>query len=176
MLIAGTLLGGGEWAQAKTANGPYYAPPAWARKMPVNARFVLLKNWNFEAVLDRETGLVWERSPVPAPEEPELQQWVSARYVCADKVIGDRKGWRLPSFAELSSLLDPSVPAPGPTIKLDHPFLGIQSAIYWSSSTDVQFPTLAWAVNFQDGTVFSNGKGNLANVWCVRGATSVDAY
>ena len=50
-------------AQAVEAVGPYYAEPAWAQKLPAATRFVVLTNWKSQAVLDKETGLVWERSP-----------------------------------------------------------------------------------------------------------------
>ena len=46
-----------------TANGPYYAMPSWDQQLPASTRFIVLSNWNSEAVLDRETGLVWERAP-----------------------------------------------------------------------------------------------------------------
>jgi PEP-CTERM motif len=51
-----------------TAVGPYYATPAWDQTLPCSApnncpRFIVLSNMNSEAVLDRESGLVWERSP-----------------------------------------------------------------------------------------------------------------
>jgi hypothetical protein len=50
-----------------TAPGTYYAIPSWDQKLQRDTqatcpRFVVLSNWNNEAVLDRETGLVWERS------------------------------------------------------------------------------------------------------------------
>ena len=48
-------------ADAQTASaGPYYATPSWDQT-PSSTRFVVLSNWNNEAVLDRETGLVWEK-------------------------------------------------------------------------------------------------------------------
>ena len=43
-----------------TAVGPYYATPSWDQKLPCSSasncpRFIVLSNWNSEAVLDRET-------------------------------------------------------------------------------------------------------------------------
>jgi hypothetical protein len=53
------------WAQT-VAPGPYYAMPSWDQTLPVATRFIVLSNMGSNAVLDRETGLVWERSPVAA--------------------------------------------------------------------------------------------------------------
>ena len=41
-----------------TANGPYYATPSWDQKLQCDTpatcpRFIVLANWNSEAVLDR---------------------------------------------------------------------------------------------------------------------------
>src|SRR5438034_7075222 len=49
---------------ATTAAGPYYANPSWDQTLPSSTRFIVLSNMNSEAVMDRETGLVWERSPM----------------------------------------------------------------------------------------------------------------
>src|SRR5438552_11782 len=80
-------------APAETiANGPYYATPSWDQQLPASIRFIVLANWNNEAVLDRETGLVWQRSPtgfhVP---------WRAATNACIDQRTGNRFGWRLPT-------------------------------------------------------------------------------
>ena len=66
-LLAGAALTASS-AQAASGPGPFYAEPAWDQKLacPTKAncpRFLVLTNWNSEAVLDKETGLVWERSP-----------------------------------------------------------------------------------------------------------------
>jgi hypothetical protein len=55
------------------ANGPYYATPSWDQTLPVAQRFIVLANMNQQAVLDRETGLVWERGPSLFNAE-----WISA--------------------------------------------------------------------------------------------------
>ena len=44
-------------------NGPYYPNPSWDQQIPAPQRFIVLSNWGNAAVLDRETGLVWQRSP-----------------------------------------------------------------------------------------------------------------
>src|SRR5215510_6157009 len=46
---------------ASTAAGPYYVPPVWGQTLAPNVRFVILSNFNGDAVLDRTTGLVWAR-------------------------------------------------------------------------------------------------------------------
>lgn len=46
-------------------------PPAWSQKLPAAQRFVLVLDG--EAVLDKETGLVWERSP-----DTTLRNWYVA--------------------------------------------------------------------------------------------------
>src|SRR5512140_126433 len=74
-----------------TANGPYYATPSWDQTLPSSTRFVVLSNLNNAAVLDRETGLVWERSPSAA----RVPVWADAVNDCYARIIGGRKGWRL---------------------------------------------------------------------------------
>src|SRR5690242_14422307 len=77
---------------------------SWNRKISnAQERFRVFSEFNNEAVLDRETGLVWERTP-----STQTLQWPNARLLCAQKG-GGRDRWRLPAFNELSSLVDPAV-------------------------------------------------------------------
>ncbi len=111
-------------AQAQTtANGPYYATPSWDQTLPAATRFIILSNFNSAAVLDRNTGLVWEKSP-----DATTTTWDSARFFCLNRTTGGQKGWRLPSVHELASLIDPSVAPPGPTLPPGHPFTNVLSA------------------------------------------------
>jgi hypothetical protein len=99
-------------------------------------RFKVLTEFGGAAVLDKETQLVWERSP-----SASFHTWFDARTACLNLTVGGRKGWRLPAIAELASLVDPSVPYPGPTLFPGHPFLNFELGAFWSASTDARSPS-----------------------------------
>ncbi len=141
--------------------------PVWSRVMPAAERFQLVMN--DEAVLDRETGLVWERSP-----DTTQRTWASAIAHCYAEEVGGRKGWRLPTIEELASLIDTTQPAP--TLPAGHPFLNVQSDWYWSATTSPFSTSSAWVVNFNNGIVGSLDESNGFYVWCVRGGHGYDAY
>ncbi|MGH7208301.1 MAG: DUF1566 domain-containing protein [Nitrospiraceae bacterium] len=158
--------------QAASGNGPYYAEPAWDQTLPAVARFMILNNFASAAVLDRETGLVWEKSPATTTGD-----WEDATDECINKNVGGRRGWRLPAIAELTSLIDPSVAPPGPTLPVGHPFSNVQSAFYGSATTRADHPGIARSVNFSNGGVASNDKNDIDfHAWCVRGGMNADAY
>jgi hypothetical protein len=160
-------------AHAQTvAAGPYYATPSWDQKLvcatPGNCpRFVVLSNWNSAAVLDRETGLVWERQPGVFPFELP-QSWGTTFSGCFQKSTGGRKGWRMPTMEELSSLVDPSTG----TLPAGHPFINVQVdlfAVYWSASRVPTAPQFAFVLGFAPGGVFGSSDVTTANhYWCVR--------
>ena len=143
----------------------------WDQALPAAQRFVILTAFNSDAVLDKETGLVWEKSPATTAGTSS-----SARSTCANKAVGGRKGWRLPSMPELASLVDPSVASPGPTLPQGHPFLNVQSSNYWSASAHTENPTLTWGVGFGNGNVLGVSKAFDNRVWCVRGGMNTDQY
>jgi len=158
---------------ATTAAGPYYANPSWDQTLPSSTRFIVLSNLNSAAVLDRETGLVWEQSP-----STSTLSWDGAQNHCNTLRAGGRLGWRLPTLQELASLVDPSV-SPGPTLPSGHPF-NVQSSIYWSATTLARDSSFAWSVDFSGPGIFGSvGTGGKSNVflflaWCVRGGQGVD--
>jgi Protein of unknown function (DUF1566) len=168
-LVVGAAVLAGP-AQAQTiANGPYYAMPSWDQTLPSATRFIVLSNFNSQAVLDRETGLVWERSP-----QTTAEGWSSARFTCANKTVGNRKGWRLPSMPELASLIDPTQLRPA--LPLLHPFTNVLPASYWSATTSAEVPTNAWFVDVYFDDVSNNVKTTSRQVWCVRGGMNAEAY
>jgi hypothetical protein len=75
--------------------------------------------------------------------------------------------WRLPNFRELHSLID--FGQFNPAFPVGHPFSGVQSNYYWSSTTYVLSPTGAWYVDLINGYVNVNDKSSFCLVWPVRG-------
>ena len=137
--------------------------PTWDKQINGPGRFKVLEQFNDEAVLDKETGLVWEQSPSTG------DQWFRVFADCHNKNVGGRKGWRLPTIEELMSLVDPTVSSPGPTLPPGHPFTNVQSFNYWSTTTVSDSPGLAWTVLFSDGNLVAGNKNGFLLVWCVRG-------
>jgi hypothetical protein len=154
-------------------NGPYYANPSWDQKIPTAQRFIVLTNWNNEAVLDRETGLVWERSPLVHSDSVNFFDAVGS---CYNSNTGDRQGWRLPTPEELASLIDRTQQ---PRLPAGHPFQNVSPGMtYWTASTfsasDLSTPTTtfgdAFAVDFFLGpSVHRAFKDFKFGAWCVRG-------
>jgi hypothetical protein len=92
LLVLGALAFGNEPARAQNCtsyqtSGPYYATPSWDQKLVYFQRFICLTDWNNEAVLDRETGLVWQRSPLPLMYRQSL-----AVFACYNANTGGRGG------------------------------------------------------------------------------------
>jgi len=139
----------------------------WSRKIAnAKERFVVLPAFSQKAVLDRETGLVWERSP-----STKLGTWLEAMGDCYSRIVGDRLGWRLPTIEELASLIDPTQSSP-PLLPRGHPFKNVQSGgqLYWSSTSLFSTPPKAFAMKPSNGTVGVNIKALREGlVWCVRG-------
>ena len=134
--------------------------PTWDKQINGPGRFKTLSQFNDEAVFDKETGLVWEQSPGNTDGDGDVDNddkvtWASARQHCASKNVGGRKGWRLPSFAELASLVDPNNPGGDPDLPPGHPFLNVQSSLYWSATTSAVSTGTAWVVDFNDDSHLS---------------------
>jgi len=155
-------------------------PPAWSQKLPGAQRFELVLDG--VAVLDKETGLVWEQSPSIATND-----WGFAFGQCASLEVGGRKGWHLPTIEQLTSLIDLSV-STSPKLPAGHPFTAVgTSATYyfwsattyyaWSATTNAPDTTFASVVRFGDGLVGGYVKIDAYNhVWCVRGGQSYDYH
>jgi uncharacterized protein DUF1566 len=154
-------------ADAATAAGPYYASPSWDQTLPSDTRFIVLSNMGSNAVLDRETGLVWAKLT-----STTAFTWFDAQSYCNALTTGGRLGWRLPTLQELLSLVDPNAAS---LLKLPAgaPFPNVQF-FYWSASTFASDSSVAWTVDFGFGGASNILKSANNFVWCVRGGQGVD--
>lgn len=146
------------------------AYPSWSKQINTANRFTVLKAFGGAAVLDNETGLVWEQSP-----SASTPTWLDAQIHCTILTVGNRKGWRLSTIQELASLVDPNA-AGAPFLPAGHPFTNVQSSFnyYWSATTTARNTSLAWVVDFNTGIVGDVDKSNNHFAWCVRGGQGVD--
>ncbi len=112
---------------------------------------------------DPETGLEWQF------ESPGEMTWHKAQEYAKSLPLGGNKDWRLPTLAELESLLDRTkARADGrPPMREEVPFRDNLS--YWSSTTFERHTKTAWIVMFDGAYVLSYYKSNLYSVRCVRG-------
>jgi hypothetical protein len=169
--------------------------PAWSQTLPSTERFMLVmpgpcsvgdKPPCFAGVLDKETGLVWERTPLSHffSGSSRTTSWVLATYSCLNSATmpGNRRGWRLPTAEELASLIVREGTHIG--LPAGHPFMAVQLPAgetgtwqYWTATTVVEPDganssmafAYSWTVDFATGKVVSDQKSALHGVWCVRG-------
>lgn len=141
---------------------------------------VLTEVYNGLAVRDNETGLIWEKNP-----NTGTVNFYAAWLTCARKNLNGQMGWRVPTTADLTSLMDGlnSDLAGDLLLPAGHPFGGILSAPgvgYWSATQSknlqgVMVTPLAvyFGLNAAGGnlanTVGQMPYTNKAGVWCVRG-------
>ena len=143
----------------------------WQQAHPAVQRFMVLPDFNNEAALDKDTGLIWEVSP-----QPRTVTWNEARATCVTRATGGQKGWRLPAPAEMRSLVGPAVDSPIPNIPPGHPFLNIQPTSYWTVVPEANQPSYARYVDAFLGNVLSFIKIYTYPVWCVRGPIKLDEH
>lgn len=175
LFVLVALSAGPAGAQGVTAPGPYYATPSWDQSIPCAVgncpRFVILSNMDNNAVLDRETGLVWERAP-----KSTALTFNSANRYCQHLIIGNRYGWRMPQTEELFSLLDPTqksnfINAPA-ALPPGHPFGTVFGGAHWVKDRAAPpFNNNAqMLILFVDDPLINNTDDeSLHAVWCVRG-------
>ncbi len=119
-----------------------------------------------DAVLDKETGLVWANV---ASINTVRASWYEAIASCRNLNIAGRKGWRLPTIEELSTLLDMTLPQPFfPTDVFDN----VVEWVFWSSTTHEVHEVSAYMVQFGNAYIgYYTKTHNNYRAWPVRGGT-----
>ncbi len=112
---------------------------------------------------DRKTGLEWQI------ESPGEMNWYEAQEYASSLSLDGKTDWRLPSVAELETLLDRTKTRPEgrPIIREEVPFRDERS--YWTSTTFEVDTQNAWIVMFDGAYILSYYKSNSYFVRCVRG-------
>ncbi len=166
---------------ASAANGPYFPTPSWDQQLACASstncpRFIVLSNWidatypsGGAAVLDLETGLVWQRNPGAAP-----LTWPVAlhdpTYGCMGATTGGRTGWRAPRVEELLSLIGTIRQNGSTVLPAGHPFGPNAVGVFWSSTTSAFGSDMAeiWTIGDVSGSNGFEFKTQAHRVWCVR--------
>ncbi len=114
----------------------------------------------FTAVLDRETGLVWQRSPANDPTS-----WANS-YIRCHQTKSPVPGWRMAHTDELMSLLKP-----GGGLANADVFLNVQLGVscYWGDAIPNGTPSWAEFTCIASATVGNDGGSSARPRWCVRG-------
>lgn len=178
-LLAGVIEGGSLDPAAppsSTMKSLDDIPGSWGRKLASNdgavgpdppagcdsTRFDCLEDWGDDLVLDRETGLVWERDATCCGPDT----WDSVQHInCGSNRYDGRYGFRLPTWEELMSLVQDFVGTP--TLPPGHPFIVYTDGSYWTASSSSD--TTAWAYHFNGTKTFFEPRTNAHYAWCVRG-------
>lgn len=128
-------------------------------------RFAVLETFREEAVLDRTTQLIWERTP-------NLSEvtWPTAQTRCQLKTVGGQTGWRLPSFIELMTLIEPPLHHTSslPALPAGHPFHGVKATPYWTGDASSSEPATAYTVDLLRADVAPRQKTQSHPLWCVK--------
>lgn len=141
-------------------------PALWKNLITVVGRFELVMGG--QSVLDHETGLVWEQAP-PATDF----SWAAAVDACYRKVLGDRRGWRLPAVEEQATLATPGFG--NPALPDGHPFSGSLDGTFWTITSHADDNRNAYGVFMLDGSIaVGNKQLDRAQAWCVRGGRGPD--
>jgi hypothetical protein len=135
-------------------------------------------------VTDNLTGLMWMKNANAGNDcdgaDTGTETWANALASAAACNAGagfaGYTDWRLPNVRELQSLVhygvyNPAVPNTAGTGKWTSgdPFTGVQSDVYWSSTTYAVNTAGAWYVGLSFGCVYYGSKASSYYVWPVRG-------
>ena len=153
----------------RCAPTPRMTAATWARyPLPDTAghprSYQLRGTWPYQTEIDCVTGLEWQRT-VGAASYTQAE----AITYCDDLELAGYTDWQLPSTIELMTLVDYTVPDPGPAIDTDA-FPGTPAAIFWSSSSAAGMLFKGWFVHFANGFSSHDDVSMIAgHARCVRG-------
>jgi hypothetical protein len=153
---------------------------SWSQNNNATQRFVTLAEFNNEAVLDRTTGLIWEKNVSTTNGD-----WTTAYNACLAQTHPNTAGpnagsfgWRLPKFEEVASLFATGIVVGPPfngllvVLPSGHPFTGNATGNFWTASESSD----GTQARIFGGTSYTNQltikTSTNAAFWCVRGGAN----
>jgi hypothetical protein len=135
----------------------------WGRKFSTSERFVVLSQFNNQAVLDKETQLVWQAVADTTPAITGV--WSQAHFSCLFDTAGSRRGWRLPTYPEIASIFGTNGVKP-------QAFNGVPNGLYWTATEYAVSDAYAVVIDVPSGAAAIGPvhlKSDKLRIWCVRG-------
>lgn len=121
---------------------------------------------NNQTVSDTLTGLMWTKnSNLSSGNWQQALDYVAGMNSGTNPNLG-HTDWRLPNIHEIRSLI--SLGNIFPALSSGHPFTGVSSSVYWSSTTYQYSLTAAWTSQVWSATKYFTGKTASAVIWPVR--------
>ena len=115
-----------------------------------------------DMVKDSQTALQWQDD---SEAKTVGKNWSDAIDHCENLSLGGHDDWRLPNINELRSIVNDRGYDPAIYEKF---FLNINTAYYWSSTSDTLNNDHAWIIGFSNGRSGSITKDSGYYVRCVR--------
>jgi Protein of unknown function (DUF1566)/Dickkopf N-terminal cysteine-rich region len=146
---------------------------SWAMPNPVSTGLPNPANYDTSTapgvVIDQVTGLWWQRI-LDTNDGTGANCFGTCTYAgavsyCQHLTLAGHTDWRVPTRIELVSLVDFTIPTPGPTID-GAAFPGTPGVSFWTSSPNVKAPTYMWHVAFGTGGIHQDA--NVANQFRIR--------
>ena len=113
-------------------------------------------------VTDTTTFLMWSKEDIGG-----RQSWEPAEKACRALTLAGFSDWRLPTRAELLTLVDETRHEPAIDVSA---FPACRSSWYWSRTPTAWAPSCAWLVLFDSGYASYSRRGATAFVRAVRSA------
>jgi len=159
---------GGEATCTGTLVGTRWCDKGDGTVMDMTTGLVWLKK------ADWGSGRIWRDNDVCMPPDYNCYEdahtrtgLLSAGTTGAELSDGSVAGdWRLPTKAELVNIANGTEAVSSNNMRV---FTGVQSSVYWSSSTYIDNISRAWGVGMTTGLAFNYDKGTNYYVWPVRG-------
>jgi len=111
-----------------------------------------------DSITDNATGLMWQKDT-----RNHKFNFAEAKEYAATLSLAGFSDWRVPTIQELQSIVDYTN-----YFLAIYPMFNCFSSFYWSSTTNANYTSYAWYVNFYNGNVYSNYKAGSYYVRCVR--------